>query len=99
MPALNPARARRRMASRGLGGKPLDLPARALEGIEQAVVQPVRAPLPELQALREHSIAAPVRRARRLVPVALAGFFHGALENLSRGDRGALLGGPCGKPR
>src|SRR5918992_1243648 len=69
MPALNPARARSRIASRDLGGKPLDLPAGAFARIEQAIVQPVGAALPEFHALRNDSITAPVRRARRLVAV------------------------------
>src|SRR5438309_867974 len=50
MPALNPASARSRIASRlreaSLGRKPLDSPAASASRIKQAVVRPVGAPLP-----------------------------------------------------
>src|SRR6188474_1845123 len=67
MPDTNAPIERRRIASRGLllGRKPLDLPLAAGAAIEQPVVQPVGAALPELDLARRHAVAAPVRRARR----------------------------------
>src|SRR5258708_23251531 len=65
MPALNPASARSRIASRrreaSLGRKPLDSPAAAAARIKQAALQPVRTALPQLHALGHHAVAAPVR--------------------------------------
>src|SRR5438876_780412 len=88
MPALNPASARSRIASRlreaSLGRKPLDSPAASASRIKQAVVQPVGATLPELDALRNHAVAAPVRGPKGALAMAFTGFLHGGLQ------RGAL---------
>src|SRR2546422_456419 len=90
MPALNPASARSRIASRlreaSLGRKPLDSPAAAAKRIKQAVVQPVGAALPELDALRNHAVAAPVRGPKGVLAMAFTGFLHGGLQ---RGLSGA----------
>src|SRR5438105_342131 len=78
IPALNAASARSRIASRGLaslGRKPLDAPgtvhAAAAAGIEQAVVQAIRASLPELDRSPGYAVAAPVLRAQRIGEPAL----------------------------
>src|SRR5204863_6111791 len=72
MPELNPASARSRIASRlreaSLGRKPLDSPAASASRIKQAVVKPVGAALQELDALRNHAVAAPVRGRRGRSP-------------------------------
>src|SRR5258708_34608791 len=71
IPELNAASARSRIASRGaasLGRKPLDLPPTVALGIEQTVVQAIRASLPELDLTRRYAITAPVRRARGAMP-------------------------------
>src|SRR5438128_2433595 len=99
MPALNPASARSWMASRDLGGKPLDLPAGALAREEKAIVQAVGAPLPELDALGDHAIAAPLRRARWFVAIALFNLIHLLLEEFAGGDGFTLCGCPGGKAR
>src|SRR5512144_3149737 len=49
---------------RTLGREARTVPARGGPRIEQAVVQPGRPPLPELDGRRNHPVAAPVRRAR-----------------------------------
>src|SRR5256884_7833370 len=74
IPELNAASARSTMASRelaSLGRKPLDPPGTvhglACARIEQTVVQPVGAALPELDLARQDAIAAPVRRPRRRI--------------------------------
>src|SRR5438445_6757291 len=102
MPALNPASARSRIASRlreaSLGRKPLDSPAAAAKRIKQAVVQPVGAALPELDALRNHAVAAPVRRPGRALAMAPAGLFHGGLQRGAARHALALRRGPGGEP-
>src|SRR5258708_24557659 len=75
IPELNAASARSRIASRGaasLGRKPLDLPPTVALGIEQTVVQAIRASLPELDLTRRYAITAPGRRARGRVRRAAA---------------------------
>src|SRR5438128_6468910 len=99
IPALNPASARSWMASRDLGGKPLDLPAGALAREEEAVVQAVGASLPELDALGDHAVAAPLRRARRFVTVLFSHLLHRRFEDCSGGNPLALLRCPRGKAR
>src|SRR5688500_1664803 len=91
IPALNPARARSWIASRDLGRKPLDLPALAVLRIAQPVVQAVGASLPELDPLRNHAVAAPMRRTRRFIAVAPFGFFHQLFELAAGSHRLALL--------
>src|SRR5262245_50643327 len=68
-----------------LGCKPLDLPARLASHIEQPVMQPVGAALPELDRARQQAVAAPLRRPGRVVAVTLAGLVHRLLEHLTRG--------------
>src|SRR5256885_8975972 len=83
IPELNAASARSRIASRGLaslGRKPLYLPVAVAVGIEQAVVQPIGAPLPELDRARHDAITAPVRGARRCIAVAAARRGHRRLD-------------------
>src|SRR3954467_7319640 len=65
------------------GGKPLDLPARAARGIEEAVVQAVGAALPEFETPRHDAVAAPMRRPRRRIAVALPRLLHCILEHLA----------------
>src|SRR5882672_1129212 len=95
IPALKPASARRRIASRAcdaaLGRKPLDPPATGVAGIEQPVVQPVGAALPELDRLRHDAVASPVGRARWALAVAPARLFHRFFEDFSGGHGCALL--------
>src|SRR5216683_2214015 len=97
IPALKPASANRKIASRAcdasLGRKPLDPPATPVAGIEQ----PVGAALPELDRLRQDAVAAPVRRPRRALAVAPARFFHRLFEHFPGRHGFALLGSPGGK--
>src|SRR3954467_9128506 len=79
-PDTNAPIARRRMASRLpelLGRKPLDLPVTAGFAIQQPVMQPVGASLPELDLARRQAVAAPVRRARRRLSVLRLRLRHG----------------------
>src|SRR5712692_7080524 len=102
IPELNAASARSTMASRelaSLGRKPLDLPRRAVPPIEQPVVQPVGAPLPELDLAGQHAVAAPVRRARWRIAVAAARLVHGIFEDCPGRHALALRGRPGGKAR
>src|SRR5436189_83117 len=74
MPALNPASARSRIASRlreaSLGRKPLDSPAASASRIKQAVVQPVGAALPLQVRPEEHQARGGARV--ELAPLAAA---------------------------
>src|SRR3989449_9068858 len=101
MPALNPASARSRIASRlreaSLGRKPLDSPAASASRIKQAVVQPVGAALPELDALRNHAVAAPVRGPKGALAMAFTGFLHGGLQRGAVRHALALRRGPGGE--
>src|SRR5437867_4288523 len=102
IPELNAASARSTIASRelaSLGRKPLDLPGRPVSHIEQTVVQPVGAALPELDLARRDAIAAPVRRSRGRIAVALAYFFHRPLECSTVRNALALRRGPRGMTR
>src|SRR2546428_5266900 len=102
IPELNAASARSTIASRelaSLGRKPLDLPPAAAPGIEQPVMQPVGAALPELDLARQDAIAAPVRRPRRRIAVALARVFHRPLERSTVRNALALRRRPGGVAR
>src|SRR5258706_6806398 len=106
IPELNAASARSRIASRAvasLGRKPVDLPpasaAASIPLVEQAVVQAIRASLPELDLARRYAITAPVRRARRRIAVAAARLRHRRLERSTRRNALALRRGPGGKAR
>src|SRR5438874_461474 len=91
----SPAPPRKRSSS--LGGKALEAPAVGLTRIEQAIVQPVGAPLPEFETLGPEAITAPVCGARRCVAMASARRFHGALERSAIRNALALRRGPCGE--
>src|SRR5437867_1969071 len=102
IPELNAASARSTMASRelaSLGRKPFYLPGRPGSYIEQTVVQPVGAALPELDLARHDAIAAPLRRPRRRIAIALARLFHRPLECSTVRNALALRRGPGGVPR
>src|SRR5688572_30546693 len=90
--AIRPDRLRRR--STPSGSEALNGPDAAGAAVNQPVVQPIGASLPELDLLRNHAVAAPVRRARGLIAVAAPCFFHRAFKNLSRADCLALRRGP-----
>src|SRR5512134_943125 len=94
--AANPAA--RRKPSTGSGSEALNRPARAGAGVEQPVVQPVGAPLPELHRLRQQPVAAPVRRARRVLAVLVLHALEGALQRCTVGHALALCRGPGGEP-
>src|SRR5436309_11383022 len=64
---------RRNSPSAGSGRKAHDAPVAALAGIDEAVMQPVGAALPELDLGRQHPVAAPVWRSGRRVAVLLPG--------------------------
>ena len=59
-------------------------------------MQAIRAPLPELDLARQDAIAAPVRRPRRRIAVALARVFHRPLECSTVRNALALRRGPGG---
>src|SRR5258706_5290880 len=102
IPELNAASARSRIASRAvasLGRKPLDLPPTVALGIEQTVVQAIRASLPELDRARYYAIPAPMRWARRRIAVAAARLRHRRLDRSTRRNALALRRGPGGKAR
>src|SRR5260221_10765767 len=102
IPELNAASARSRIASRraaSLGRKPLDLPPTVALGIEQTVVQAIRASLPELDLTRRYAITAPVRRARRRIPLAAARPRPCRPQRSPRRKALALRRGPRGKGR
>ena len=62
-------------------------------------MQPVRAPLPELDLGRKATISAPVRRARWSIAIALAHVLHGRFQHFPRGHRLALRARPGREPR
>src|SRR5437660_10441033 len=74
--APGPARSRKVLRV-ALGGKAHNAPGVAVARIEQPVMQPVGAALPELELGRQHAIAAPVRRPWRRIAVAPARLCHG----------------------
>src|SRR5260221_2042662 len=97
IPELNAASARSRIASRraaSLGRKPLDLPPTVALGIEQTVVQAIRASLPELDLTRRYAITAPVRRAGRPLSRRGARLAHCAPDRSPRRNPVALGPGP-----
>src|SRR5688572_30259057 len=73
-------RSRRRTGS---GRESLNRPVLPGAAVEQAIVQPVAAPLPELDLLRLHAIAAPVRRPRGVVAIARLNRLHRRFEDFS----------------
>ncbi len=100
-PGCNTRHDRRAPAPR-LRRQARDRPARRRRGvarIEQAVVQPRRAPLPELDRVGHEAVAAPVRRARRVVAVAFADGLFPRFERRAAVDHGALVGRPCADAR
>src|SRR5262245_27200220 len=93
-------RASRRNRSTGSGSEALNRPASGASGaarVAQPVVQPVGAALPEFDRQRHDAVAAPVRRARRVVGIALAYALHGGLERTAGGHRLALRRRPGGE--
>src|SRR5262245_53687312 len=76
-PAMPAPRSSARAAS---GSESLNRPGAARGAVEQAVVQPVGAPLPELDGLRRDAVTAPVGRARGVVAVAPRCRERGVLE-------------------
>src|SRR5690606_20152474 len=83
-------------ASPRSGGQPRDRPApRAVGRVLEAVVEPTRATLPELEPVRDDAEAAPERGARR-VGAGEAGLHLGepGVEGGAVGERAALGGGP-----
>src|SRR5688572_22020564 len=81
--------------TRPLGSQPLDLPAPArAPPVEDAIVQPVLAVLPELDRVGREAVAAPVRRARHGLGILALERRETALERGAPGHLGALLGGP-----
>src|SRR5262249_33881971 len=88
-------RASRRKLRTGSGSEALNGPAGILAGVEQPVVQPVGAPLPELDGVRPHAVPAPLRRPRRVIRMALADRAHRAFQEFPRRHFLALRRGPC----
>src|SRR5688500_2735553 len=84
--------------TRPLRSQPLDLPAPArAPPVEDAIVQPVRAVLPELDRVGREAIAAPVRRARHGLGMLALERREAALERATPGDPGALGRSPGSK--
>src|SRR5690348_8094776 len=81
---------------RGSGRQALDQPGVVVApAVAQPVVQPVRAPLPELDRRRAEAIAAPVRRSRDLATLVLGDqLLHMSLQDRAIGDDLALRRGP-----
>src|SRR5512145_252597 len=69
--------ARRSRARTGSGREAFNRPRAAGAAVAQPVVQAVAAALPELDFVRLDPVAAPVRRPRGPLAVALPGGFHG----------------------
>src|SRR5688572_3951050 len=92
----SPASRSRRIAASGR--ESLSGPKVALTTVAQAVMQAIGAALPELHRLRHQTIPAPVRRARRLVPMLATRLFHRVFEDSPRGDGCALRRCPGGEP-
>src|SRR3970282_2047298 len=82
-------------AARASGRQPLDPPACAADAaVEDAVVQPVLASLPEFERLRHQAVAAPWRRARHGIGVLPREGGEAALERTAARHEGALRRGP-----
>src|SRR6185436_7272157 len=84
------SRARRRNASTSSGSEPLNRPGARVAAIEQTVVQAVFPSLPEFDRGRRQSIAAPMRRPRRIRAVTRSHLLERALELRAVGDPLAL---------
>src|SRR6185295_15711863 len=78
----------------GSGSESLKGPALALPAIEEPVVQPIGAPLPELDGLRDEPVSAPVRRPRRMIAELKLLFCEQFLQNRAAGHPLALRRGP-----
>src|SRR6185312_3115982 len=72
-----------------------DLPALRRACIGDAIVQAAQAPLPEFERFGPQAIAAPMRRARRLLAVLAGEPRPPLLEPAAVFDRPALRRGPC----
>src|SRR5687767_8928450 len=83
----------RRKASTSSGSEALNGPAVADAAVEQPVVQPVLAALPELDLRGDHAIAAPVRRAGRVLTELLCYFLHFRFKKLPARNHRALRRG------
>src|SRR6266404_1634883 len=96
--APRPARPRKSASARS-GRKAHDAPVAALAGIDEAVMQPVGATLPELKLRRQHPVPAPVGGARRRVAIALPCGCHGFFQEFPGRNVLALRRGPGRKAR
>src|SRR6185295_11601720 len=67
--------------------------------VEQAVMEPVLAPLPEFDPCRNDAVAAPVGGAGRIFPVLCLFFLHGYFQDIPAGNNGALCRGACRQAR
>src|SRR5438477_2204474 len=74
--------------------EPLDRPAATVARVRDAIVQAARTSLPELEVVGNHAIAAPVRRARGILPVLRGELRPAAFEPAAVLDRFALWRGP-----
>ena len=88
--AAAPPRSGPGVVGRGSGGEPLGAPAVALARVQDALVQPVRAALPELDRVGPQQVAAPVGRPRDLARIARAELDHALLERLVVRQHAAL---------
>src|SRR5262245_49343899 len=78
--------------------QPLDRPAAAAgAAVEDAVVQAVLAPLPELDRFGREAVAAPVRRPRHRFRVPARDAGEAALEGAAAGEPRALVRRPRGE--
>src|SRR6185437_14056570 len=81
------------------GSEALNLPGAAAARVEEPVMQPVLASLPEFDPLRDHPVAAPVVGTRRVVAVLVLFSLHGLFQLLPRSHHGALRRGAGGEAR
>src|SRR6185436_15358696 len=96
-PVSSPAPRSRRTT--GSGSEAFNCPTVAFTPVDQPIVQSIGAALPELDFLRDHAVAAPLRRAGRGFPIAPPCVFHRGFEDLARNHFFALRRGPGGEPR
>src|SRR6185436_15010103 len=96
-PVSSPAPRSRRTT--GSGREAFNGPAVAFTPVDQPIVQPIGAALPELYFLRHDAIAAPVRRTGRGFPVAALRVRHRGFQHLAGIDFFALGRRPCGEAR
>src|SRR5262245_17915885 len=88
-----------RKARTSSGSEALNLPGAAAARIEEPVMQPVLASLPEFDPLRDHPVAAPIVRPRGIVTVGGLFFLDRGLQKRAiRNDR-ALNGSACRQAR